>query len=114
MKASLLILFLLISIVGIFLLLLLSNFIEPRLIKIKDIDDSILNKNIKIQGTITNIRSYEESNFQVISIKDETEKIDITTNQILNLKTNQTIIVTGKVQEYKQNLQIQADKIILK
>lgn len=65
-----------------------------------------------IQGEVFNIKSYKESKFQIISIKDNTGKIDITTNKILNLINNQTIIVIGKVTQYKEGLQIQADKII--
>ena len=105
---------LLISIIGIFLLLIISNISEPRLIQINSINDNLINKKVQVQGIIFNIKSYKESNFQVISVKDKTGKIDITTNKILNLKNNQTIIITGTVQEYKQDLQVQADKISLK
>ena len=87
---------------------------EERSRRIGEINDKLLNKKVKVQGTIFNIRSYEDSDFQVISIKDKTGKIDITTNKILDLKNNQQIIVTGTIKEYKEFLQIQADKIIIK
>ncbi len=114
MKISLFNLFLVISLLGIFLLLLLSNILEPKLISIKEINDKFIERKVKVQGEIFNIKTYEDSDFQVISIKDNTGKIDITTNSILNLTSSQEIIVTGSVQEYKKFLQIQADKIILK
>ena len=112
-KKELLKISLIISLIGIFLLLFLTNFLNPKQINIDQINNKLLNKNIQVQGTIFNIRSYEDSNFQILSIKDETGKIDVTTNHILDLKNNNQIIVTGQVKEYKQYLQIQADKIIL-
>ncbi len=102
---------LIISLIGILTLLFLANIQEPKLISIDKITDKQLNKNIKVQGQITNIKTYKDSNFQVISIKDGTGKIDITTNQILNLTNSQNLIVIGKLTEYKNNLQIQANKI---
>ena len=70
-----------------------------------------IDRKVRVQGDIFNIRSYKESDFQIISIKDNTGRIDITTDKILNLKNNQTIIITGKITEYKGSLQIQAEKI---
>ena len=102
-----------ISLIGIIILLILTNTLEPQLRNIEEITTKDLNKKIKIQGKIINIRSFEESNFQIISIKDSTGKIDITTNKILNLKNNQSIIVSGRVTDYKQYLQIEAEKIIV-
>jgi len=104
---------LIISIIGVFLLLLISNILEPKLIEIKNINKNLLDKKVRIQGEIINIKSYNNSDFQIISVKDKTGKIDITIDKILNLKNNQTIIATGTITEYKQYLQIQADKIFL-
>jgi DNA/RNA endonuclease YhcR with UshA esterase domain len=101
-----------ISLIGIFLLLTLSNILEPKLINIEKINDRLINKKIKIQGEISNIKTYEDSNFQTISIRDNTGKIEVTIDKILNLKNNQTIILIGKVTQYKEYLQIKADKII--
>jgi len=114
MKINFLKLSLTISLIGIFLLLLLLNILEPKLINIENINEKLINKKIKIQGKIFNIKTYKESDFQIILIKDNTGQIKTTINKILNLKNNQTIILIGKVTQYKKNLQIQADKIILK
>jgi len=103
-----------VSLIGIFLLLLFSNILEPKLINIEKINDRLIDEKVKVQGAIFNIRTYEDSGFQVVSIKDNTGKIQVTIDKILNLKNNQTIIVIGKVTEYKEDLQIQADKILLK
>jgi DNA/RNA endonuclease YhcR with UshA esterase domain len=102
-----------IAIIGIIILLLLTNTLEPTQIKIKNINENLLNKKVQIQGNITSIKTYKESNFQIITINDSTGKIDITIDNPINITKNQTIIAIGKVTEYKNNLQIQADKITL-
>ncbi len=112
MKTNLLKISLSISLMGILLLLFLSNFLEPKLTDIEQINNKLLNKKTQVQGTISDIKTYTNSSFQVISIKDSTGEIDITTNKILNLTKNQNITVIGTIKEYNQGLQIQADKII--
>lgn len=101
-----------VSLIGVFLLLFLSNFLEPKLTNIENINYKLSNKKVHIQGTISNIKTYENSSFQIITIKDSTGKIDITTNKILNLTKNQSITVIGTITEYNQTLQIQADKVV--
>jgi len=100
-----------VSVIGILLLLFLSSTIPPKKLSIIDINNNHLNKRVQVQGTIFSIKTYQDSDFQVISIKDQTGSIDITTNKIFNITKSQQINVIGKVKEYKQNLQIQADKI---
>lgn len=104
---------LMITLIGILIIISLNILLEPKLIGIGEIADKSLNKNVKVQGIIFNIRSYEDSNFQVLSIEDETGKIDITTNEILNLSESNQITVIGKIKEYNLYLQIQADKILV-
>lgn len=111
-KTNLLKISLSISLFGILLLLFLINTLQPKLTDIENINDKLLNKKVQVQGTISNIKAYKNSNFQVITIKDPTGEIDITTSQILNLTKEQNITVIGVINEYKQNLQIQAEKII--
>tara|TARA_Y100000310_G_C20686865_1_gene819568 strand:+ start:633 stop:980 length:348 start_codon:yes stop_codon:yes gene_type:complete len=112
MKISLLQLSLIISLFGIFLLLLFSNILKPKQIKIQEINNKLLNKNIEISGQITEIKAFEESNFQVITLKDETASISITIDKIINLSQNQNIQVIGKITEYQGELQVQANKIV--
>ncbi len=98
------------SILGIFLILFLANTLTLKQTNIVDINKKLLNKKVRVQGTIFNIRNYDY--FQVISIRDETGKIDITLDKNLELTNIKEITVTGKVKEYEQYLQIQADKIM--
>lgn len=104
-----------ISLIGIILLLILSNILEPNLTKISDINNNHLNKKIKIQGKITNIKNFEEHNFQLITISDQTKEIDVLIKYSkipLELKPNQKLEIIGKIQPYKNTLQIQAEKIM--
>jgi len=101
-----------ISLIGILLLLFIANTLNPKLIDIENINDKLLNKRVQVQGQIINIRTFEESNFQIISIKDNTKEIDIILNNPINITKDQNIIVIGKITEYNQTLQIQADKIV--
>ncbi|MFA7707401.1 MAG: OB-fold nucleic acid binding domain-containing protein [Candidatus Pacearchaeota archaeon] len=99
--------------IGLFLLLILITIIPSKNIQIKQIDETLTNQRLTISGEIITIKSFEKSNFQIISLKDKTGRIDITTNKILLLKINQSIQVTGRVTEYNSALQLQADKIVL-
>ena len=101
---------LIISVSGILLLLLLANILEPKLIDISEINSKMLNQKVKVSGFIFKIEDKET--FQILSIADETEKIDVLCECKEELEKNQEIIVIGKVQEYQQSLQIQAEKIM--
>ena len=100
-----------VSLIGILILLFLSETIEPRLVTISSLSNKDLNKKVKISGEILEIENKE--GFQIISIKDQTGEISIIANtqlQISEIKKNITIV--GLVQEYEGNIQISADKIL--
>lgn len=102
-----------ISILGILLLLFLANTIQPAQIKIKNISQQNLNQKIQLTGKIQSIKTYKESDFQILTINDSTDKIDILIDSPINLTKNQTIMIQGRITDYKNNPQIQADKIKL-
>ena len=110
MKQNIFNLTLVISLIGIFLLLFLSYSLSPDLIDIEKIDNKSINKQVKIQGKIINIK--DKQSFKILQIQDNTGKINILCNCKDNIKQNQTLIIVGKIQEYKEVLQISADKIL--
>ena len=112
MKLSLLQISLIISLVGIFILISIANLSPPDSLKISEINSNQLNKNIIISGQITNIMDFEESNFQIITLKDSTGEIQATINKVINLNKNQNITIIGKITEYRGELQINTNKII--
>ena len=93
---------LLISILGILILFLISNLIQPE--QISNYKELKINQLVKTQGKILDIKNYDE--FSIIKLDNN---LIITCN--CNFKKNQTIQVIGKVVEYKNQLQIQAEKI---
>jgi len=100
-----------ITILGILILLIISNIIQPKLTTINQLTIKQLNKQVKIQGKITNIKTINPT-FHILTIKDSTSTIQATTNNQKNLIKNQTIILTGTLQPYKNQLQIQTNNII--
>ena len=100
-KINILKLSLSISLIGIFLLLFLANFLPTKQLNINQINDNHLNKKIQVQGQVLNIRNYENQNLQVILIKDTTGEIEIITNKITSLQKNESILVIGKITNYK-------------
>ena len=96
-----------ISIIGIFLLLLLANLVPPKKVSLGEINDKMLNQKVKVNGTIFNIQ--DKVTFKILSIEDKTGRIDVLC-ECGNL-TYQNIEVEGTVKEYREYLQIQADKI---
>lgn len=96
------------AVLGISLLLFLSNSLEPRLVKISDINDNLLEQHVKIQGNVTSFKTY--GNFVVFSLEDESGNIPVI---VYNLEGNLTgrVEIIGKVKEYKGKLEIEANKI---
>jgi len=100
----------LISVIGILILLLLSNIIEPKQYKISEINSLKEFEKVKIKGKIISQKNYQ--NLKIITLSDTTGKIDVLLNKDINFTKNTTIIVYGTIKEYKNYFEIQADKII--
>ena len=111
-KDILLISSLTISILGIFILLFIANFNEPKTTNIKDLNDMSLNTNVKIQGNITSIINYQK--LQKLIINDSTGKIDIILDKkIQGLNKSKEITVYGKLSVHNNKQEIIASKLIL-
>jgi RecJ-like exonuclease len=96
------------AILGTAVLLLLSKTLEPRPVKISEIDDRFLEQYVRVQGNVSSLKLYE--GMVVASLEDETGKIQFIA---YNLKENLTGIVqiTGKIKEYHGRLEIEASRI---
>ncbi len=117
MKLSLKKISFIIAIIGILILLILANISEPKLTKISDINNNYLNKNVKIHGIIKSIRNYDK--IQIFVVKDNTGEIEVLVEkreknpQNQDFHKNQTLIITGRLDQYKNNLQIIANRIYI-
>lgn len=108
-KKKLVKLCLVISLIGILLLIILSQQIKPQKTDIINITKDYKDKTVSVYGNITSIANF--SDFQILNIKDNTGEIKVILNsQNLINKTNNTLII-GKVKEYESELEIQADRI---
>jgi len=107
-------LFLALSLIGILLLLFLSTHLSPKEMEISEITEKEISKNVKVQGSITNVKAFSGSRFQLLTLEDETGRIKVTafSDEKFNL-TNKQVIVMGRVSEYNKELQIDAEEIHL-
>lgn len=102
---------LIIALLGLLILIFISNSIEIEEYKIKDIDQELLEKTIRTKGTIT--RLTETPGLYIMDITDETgtiTAINFKENPI-NITQNQEIEIEGKVIKYKDKLEIEISKI---
>ena len=100
------------SLIGILVLIIIVNSIPVRLIPINNVDETYLGKRIAIQGKIFSITNYDDQNFQTMILKNESALIHVISNSKVPInKTLDTLRIIGKVELYKNELQINADKI---
>jgi len=104
------------SLVGILLLLFISQQITPRNQNISDINESQLEQRVKIIGNIIEVREYSNNTFHILKIQDLTGSISVIFNtkpQALSINYSREYSVIGKLEKYNQTLQVAAEKITL-
>ena len=104
---------LIISILGTFLLLVLSEVISPPLVKINEINEDYLESKIRIQGILISIK--ETPGLYLLNIKESNGIINavVFKNSELELKKGDLIEIEGAIELYENTLEIIADKITL-
>ena len=103
-----------VSLLGILLLLFLSEVMQPRLIEISSINKNMLEKSVSVQGMVVSERNFD--NFKVLELCDNSSTcISVALSSKENLTNSlagKKIIVAGRIAEYENELQIDADRII--
>jgi len=97
------------AIIGTFILLILSNNLEPSLIRISEIKEKSLGSFVRIQGKIESI-SQKES-LTIIKLSQENSSIDILAEKQDSFQKDAFIEVIGKVTEWHGILEIEASQI---
>ena len=97
------------SLLGIFLLIIISNFIEPRLSKIESIDRKNIEDFIKIKGNISDIKNI--GNMTLFRIGDETGKINGIIYDNEKIKERKNVIIIGKIMDFEGELEIEVRSI---
>lgn len=105
------------SLLGILLLFYLVHFLPPEQLNIAQINLEKINKEIKLNAKVLNIKDYETSSFQVLLLEDSTGRVRAVSNsrKQLVVEKNRTYSFTGKIEENSYNqtrtLQLKLDKI---
>jgi DNA/RNA endonuclease YhcR with UshA esterase domain len=99
------------SLIGIFLLILAALFSEPEKVLISNLEEN-LGKTVIVDGEIT--RATYRENVAFIDLKDETGEITVVLfkEPAYQVTTGDLIAVKGKVQTYQDELELVADEII--
>ncbi len=104
------------SLIGIMILLFVSQQISPKISSISQLNESQLGERVQIKGSIVGIKDYSNNTFHVIELADSTGFISAIFNTKskeikINYSLNYTVI--GKLETYNQTIQINAEKISL-
>lgn len=100
---------------GILTLLLISSLTSPKKTEISKISYDLLDRKVSIEGLVTNIAQIDSLTILTLSdsYRNNINVICNCNNTKINMK-NKTVYIQGTVQEYKNTLQINADKISIK
>jgi len=98
------------SFIGIIVLLILSQFIEPKAVQIKDIDETIIGQTITISGNITSIKNFENMELLTVISLEDTSEITVVVFEKTNISKG-IAKITGKVNEYNNQIEIEATEI---
>jgi len=107
-------LLLLLSIFGIFSLLLISNLIKPEKVFITEITTERINQQVELIVNITRVTNFQDKNFQILNLEDETGTITATSNSKEKIEINKSQLyqIMGRITLYNQTLQININEII--
>ena len=94
--------------IGLILLFVLSQNLEPKLIEIKDIKSSMMDKTVRIQGQLIKIKQTDA--MSILTVDDKTETISVLSPKT-NISLNSSLEIIGKVTVYKGTLEVEAQKI---
>jgi DNA/RNA endonuclease YhcR with UshA esterase domain len=102
--------------ISMFILLLISQKIQPETLPIKEVLNKTIGSQVQVEGNIIKVRSYTNNTFHVLTIKDSTGNITAIFNskieRRLNINASFNYTISGELQEYNKTLQINAEKII--
>lgn len=101
------------SLVGILIIIILSEKMAVPELDIGSISDSLVDKQVKIKGEIIGIR--ENPGIVILNIKDRSGSIKTVAfkEDGLNLNRGNLVEVTGKVKKFEEEVELEADFIRL-
>lgn len=108
---------LLFALAGIAILLVIAATSSPPKKQIGKISFQDTNKKISVSGRVVSVKTYDsdKNNFYVITIEDETGRIDaVLSAKNVQISKEEPVSIEGRITNYKNRLQITADKILKK
>ena len=103
-----------VSLLGILLMIFLSNHLEPKQVTVAEALNKSLDEKVTVIGKIIDVRSMKSSDFKILKIKDDTGSIAGTLNsRKLSINESQDYKIIGKISEYNKTIQISIDRIFL-
>ena len=102
---------LIISIIGIFILYIISSKMSLNTIKISEINEDLIDKEVKIKGTIK--QYFDNPSVVILKVEDNSGaiKVAVFKNKDTVFKTKTNVEITGTVKKYKYELEIIAKTI---
>lgn len=98
------------SVLGILSLLILSHFIEPRVVEVSEINENMIGQTVAIHANITSVRSFE--NMELLSADSLKDNSSITVVVFRKIEIGKgTATITGKLSEYHGQIEIEASEI---
>ncbi|MBW6461711.1 MAG: hypothetical protein K0B07_01555 [DPANN group archaeon] len=99
-----------ITLLGLILLVYATNTFTPEITQIKYIDESFQGKYVFICGTVKNIKTIGQNT--IITLESENVQINsIFFDTKQNIKLNNNICIKGRLEIYKNTIEILGDKI---
>lgn len=101
------------SIIGIFIILSISENIEIKNLNIAEITKEKLEETVKITGEI--ISKTDTEDLIIMNVKDSTGEMTVITfkSDDIKLEKNQLVEIQGEVIDYKGKIEIEASRIII-
>lgn len=99
------------ALIGTFLILLIGEYAEIPQIQIKDINENMLNKEVKLTANVTKIKN--TPNVLITTLKDSTGEITMIAykKEKIYIPKNSQVEVIGIIKEYESQLEIEAKQI---
>lgn len=95
-------------VIGVIALFILSANLEPREVKITDLDKARLGDFVKISGEVITIKQDKTSYFD---LKDSTDVIRVFSFKEINVTKGEKVEVIGKLDEYRGFSEVEAIQI---
>ncbi|UZE93749.1 MAG: hypothetical protein IB618_03200 [Candidatus Pacearchaeota archaeon] len=97
------------TLIGIYLVIVLANNLEPNITKISDINENMIDEWVRIKGDVTNQRNI--NGLTIFTVYDGTAGIRAVIYKDVGNFEGAEVIILGKIFEYKDEIEIEINKI---